>query len=164
MYYTYAYIPLHVHVTVNTNILIIHIYIWVYTHTQHTHTHSRCWSDFTILSTDNVRSVWPRVCWFSLLQPLTTTWNRMFGSVCVSVSSWSISVLLGFDPIPVMHSTKCKTFTCKLTDGMSVPGVVGVEARGVGLLSCGTWSLWVIAKWVTTSWVVTCITYCHVPY
>ncbi len=42
-------------------------------------------------------------------------------------TSWSISVLLGFDPIPVIHSTKCKPFTCKLTDGMSFPGVVGVE-------------------------------------
>jgi hypothetical protein len=72
------------------------------------------------------------VSWFPLLQPLTTTRNRIFGSVYRSVSPWSISVLLGFDPIPVMHSTKCKSFTCELADGMSVPGVEGVEV----LVSC----------------------------
>ena len=34
---------------------------------------------------------------------------------------------LGFDPIPVMHSTKCNPFTCKLVDGIPVTGVSGVE-------------------------------------
>jgi hypothetical protein len=62
-----------------------------------------------------------------LLQPLTTTWNRIFGSICGSVSSSSISALQEFDPIPVIHSTKCKPRTCKLTDGMSVPRVAGVK-------------------------------------
>jgi hypothetical protein len=35
----------------------------------------------------------------------------MFGSVCGSVFSSSISVLLGFDPTPEMHSTKYKLLT-----------------------------------------------------
>jgi hypothetical protein len=54
----------------------------------------------------------------------------MFGSVCGSVFSSSISDLLGFDPTPEIHSTKCKPFTCRLTDGMSISGV-----SGVGLLN-----------------------------
>ena len=51
----------------------------------------------------------------------------MFGSVWGSVSSRSISVFLGFDPIPVMLSTKCKPFVCRLAVGMTVPGVAGAE-------------------------------------
>jgi hypothetical protein len=56
----------------------------------------------------------------------------MFGSVCGSMSSSFISALLRFDPIPVMHSTKCKPCTCKLADGVSVPRVSGVKV----LISC----------------------------
>ena len=51
----------------------------------------------------------------------------MFGSVCGSVLSSSIAALLGFDPTPVMRSTKCKPFTCRLADGMSVPSVSGAR-------------------------------------
>ena len=86
-----------------------------------------CWSDFTILPIGNARSVSARVFRFLLLQPLTTTWNRMFGSVCGSVSSSSVSAFLGFDPIPVMRSTKCKPCTCRLADGVSVLGVSGAR-------------------------------------
>jgi hypothetical protein len=51
----------------------------------------------------------------------------MLGSVCGSALSSSISALLGFGPTPVMRSTKCKSFTCRLTDGMSIASVSGVR-------------------------------------
>ena len=79
-----------------------------------------CWSDAIILSFVSDRSVLARVCWIWSLHPLTATWNRRVGSVCGSVSSSSMSALLGFDLTLVMRPTKRMPFACRLADGMSV--------------------------------------------
>ena len=50
----------------------------------------------------------------------------MSGSVCGSVFSSSISVLLGFNLTPEMRSTKSKPLTWRLADGMSISSVSGV--------------------------------------
>ena len=50
----------------------------------------------------------------------------MSGSVCGSVFSSSISVLLGIILTPEMRSTKSKPMTWRLADGMSISSVSGV--------------------------------------
>jgi hypothetical protein len=68
---------------------------------------------------------------------------------------------LGFDPSPVMFSTKCMSLLCILPGDV---GPRGCGGRDVGLVTCGAWLLGGIEVCVAASWLSTCFAYCLFPH